>query len=435
MILRFPQIDKRIKGIVTVVLLMCNYCISQTWSNVGNGMVGGYVNTLCAYDSVLYAGGSFLAPGSRIAQWNGEYWQTLGSGINDDVYSLCVYKNNLYAGGWFSEAGGNSIGGFANWNGSTWSAVDPGFQHVVTAMDTVFGKLIFNDRTAVYALNGKLWQNVAYPDMQVNAIAIIDSTIYIAGYGEFKKGISVYCCNVYEGFLYKIKLSGITYKSTLVATFFSHSNLADVYSLAVHDSNLYIGGTFDTVNGQVIHNVAVYNGTTISSVGDINGTVNALTEYDGQLYAGGYFDTAGGVEVSNIASWNDTVWSALGEGVNNEVFAMTPFEGDLYVGGGFTSPGNYIAKYNPANPNEIKNFSSVTLFPNPNNGFYSIGIPSAMLNSNITIYNILGQEVAKYALISTLSKLNLQGSASGVYVYRIVSAEGKEQGSGKFIIN
>jgi hypothetical protein len=435
MITKFPPINLKVKGIIASVLLICNYGLAQTWSAVGNGMVGGYVNTLCTYDSVLYAAGTFIGPGSRIAQWNGESWQPMGSGINDDVYSLCVYKNNLYAGGWFSEAGGHSIGGFAYWNGSTWNAVDPGFQHTITAMDTAFGKLIFNDRTGVYTWNSKIYQYISAENVQINAIAVIDSNLYVAGYGEEKIGLLSICCYIYEGFLYRIKSSGTTYNSTLLATFFSRSNLADVYSLAVHDSNLYIGGTFDTVNGQVIHNIAVYNGTTISSVGNINGTVNALTEYDGRLYAGGYFDTAGGVEVSNIASWNDTVWSPLGQGVNNEVFAMTPFNGDLYVGGGFTSPGNYIARYNPASSNEVKIFSSVTLYPNPNNGFYSIGIPSGMINSNITIYNMLGQQVGKYHLTNTLSELNMQGCSSGVYAYRVETSAGKELGGGKFIIH
>jgi trimeric autotransporter adhesin len=349
-------------------LIVSLQCSAQTWSAVGNGVYGGYVNAMYANDSILYAGGTFIGPGSHIAQWDGVSWSSLSSGINGDVYSLCIYKNNLYAGGYFSKVGGISAAGFVEWNGSNW--IPWGAFNTVTALDTANNFLYSSSYySAITRFNGSIgWFMSGNINIQINKFILYKNNLYVAGYGYKIGGGGL----SYEGFLYQLKLSGTSFTSILVGAFYSSSNMPDLYTMAIHDSNLYIGGTFDTVNGQVIHNIAVYNGNNFLPVGgSINGTVNALTQYNGKLYAGGYFDSAGTTRVNNVACWNDTLWTSLGNGVNNEVFSMTTFKGDLYVGGGFTSPGNYIAKFNPAKiPDTIPIFNSVTLYPNPNNGFF-----------------------------------------------------------------
>lgn len=45
------------------------------------------------------------------------------------------------------------------------------------------------------------------------------------------------------------------------------------------------------------------------------GTINALLSVDGSLYAGGAFFRAGGVNAENVARWDGTRWSAMGDGV------------------------------------------------------------------------------------------------------------------------
>ncbi len=414
-------------------LIVSVQCTAQTWSNVGGGMYGGYVNAMYANDSMLYAGGTFIGPGSHIAQWNGTNWSSLSSGINGDVYSLCVYKKNLYAGGYFSEAGGISASSFAEWNGSNW--IPWGKFNPVTALDTANNYLYSSSYSDIWRFNGSNGFPLSgFISMQINKFILYRNKLYAAGYG-YKRIGGVSYGGTYEGLLYKIKLSGTSFTPVLVGAFYSSAGMPDLYSLAVHDSNLYIGGTFDTVNGHVIHNIVVYNGSGFSSVGgNINGTVNALAEYNGKLYAGGYFDSAGTIHVDNIACWNDTSWSSLGKGVNNEVFCMVPFNGELYVGGGFTSPGNYIAKYNSNSVAEVKNFEAVTIYPNPNNGVFKIGVPKTMNNSRIVIYNILGQEISRFNLNNTIDEVNIEGSSAGIYVYKIETPGGEKQATGRFII-
>jgi hypothetical protein len=74
----------------------------------------------------------------------------------------------------------------------------------------------------------------------------------------------------------------------------------------------------------------------------------------GDVYAGGNFYRVGGITANNIARWNGTAWSTLGNGFSNTApngnstvlaLAFAP-NGDLYAGGRFTSPGNNVARWN-----------------------------------------------------------------------------------------
>ncbi|HSH17428.1 MAG TPA: hypothetical protein VLD18_15420, partial [Verrucomicrobiae bacterium] len=99
------------------------------WLALGSGL-SGYVYSLAVSGGSLYAGGDFttggLNPANNIARWDGNDWMALGSGVNDTVYALAISENDLYAGGWFNKAGGAEAFHAAKWDGSTWSALGPG---------------------------------------------------------------------------------------------------------------------------------------------------------------------------------------------------------------------------------------------------------------------------------------------------------------------
>jgi YVTN family beta-propeller protein len=90
-------------------------------------------------------------------------------------------------------------------------------------------------------------------------------------------------------------------------------------------------------------------------IGGADSQVNAFAVYDGDLYAGGKFTSIGGVRMNNIARWDGTSWTAVGNarrvGVNDRVDSLQVYDGDLYVGGKFTEAGsgisvNHLAKWN-----------------------------------------------------------------------------------------
>jgi hypothetical protein len=106
----------------------------NSWSALGSGMNGGVngaVFALAVSGNNLFAGGLFTTAGgvlaTNIAQWNGSSWSALGSGMNEVVFALAVSGGTLYAGGAFTQAGSDTNANYiAEWNGSSWSALGSG---------------------------------------------------------------------------------------------------------------------------------------------------------------------------------------------------------------------------------------------------------------------------------------------------------------------
>lgn len=110
---------------------------------------------------------------------------------------------------------------------------------------------------------------------------------------------------------------------------------------------LAIGGYFSSAGGVAANSIAVWNGSTYSTLGTgIVGEVDALAVLpDGHLVAAGGFTAAGGTPVSNIAIWDGTSWSGLGTGLDGQVWALavSPVTGELFAGGMFTNAGSVVA--------------------------------------------------------------------------------------------
>ncbi|MCI0489543.1 MAG: HYR domain-containing protein [Blastocatellia bacterium] len=132
-----------------------------------------------------------------------------------------------------------------------------------------------------------------------------------------------------------------------------------VFAIAADGSgNVYIGGLFTAVGHVLASNIARWDGTSWSALGDgsnlsdngVNNQVIAIAISGGDVYAGGTFTqarTSAGsvVQASRIARWSTMTnsWSALGDGtgvnnngVNNIVSALAASGSDLYAGGTFT---------------------------------------------------------------------------------------------------
>lgn len=138
---------------------------------------------------------------------------------------------------------------------------------------------------------------------------------------------------------------------------------------------------------------------------------------------------------SNYVYFGGDLWTTVIFGPDT-----LPFEG---------GEAPFIARWQPCNNietsiNPIIEKSSVSLFPNPNNGVFTIqwsvrmypfGINSVQ-SSVLEIYNVLGEKVFTETLRSAQgdNTINLIGQPNGMYLYRIVDENGELIGEGKFII-
>ena len=86
--------------------------------------------------------------------------------------------------------------------------------------------------------------------------------------------------------------------------------------------------------------------------------------------------------------------------------------------------------------NQIIVNNSVTIYPNPNSGKFTIHLLTQSGKPIVEIYNFLGVQVFKEALNNSEANNNisLTGQPSGLYFYRIVNESGDLMGNGKFVI-
>jgi hypothetical protein len=133
---------------------------------------------------------------------------------------------------------------------------------------------------------------------------------------------------------------------------------------------LYAAGTFQSADGVLAMNIARWDGTAWSplgqGIGNSSSAVWRLEVYDDgngpALYAMGSFFEAGGQPVAKLVRWKDSVWSEVGGGIqpaNGIPYTSTRFgpPGEvpaLWIGGNFgaggTTPSANVAAWRGCPP-------------------------------------------------------------------------------------
>jgi hypothetical protein len=289
--------------------VIANYIVNwngSTWTPLGSGMNGPYVQAIALSATDLYAAGRFTGAGvagtNFIAKWNGNTWSPLGSGMNNHVFALAVAGGDLYAGGEFSTAGGTSASSIAKWNGSIWLPLGSG-------------------------LNNFAW-----------ALAVSGTNVYVGGAFTTAGGSPANLIAGWNGSTWSSLGQGVKGGHTVVR------------ALSVAGSDLFVGGDFTLATNPggmtvPVNYVAKWNGSVWSALGlGLNNPVQGLAISGSNLYAGGTFNRAtnsggGTVTALGIAKWDGTNWSALGSGLGGQAIALAVSGNDLYVGGTFSTAG------------------------------------------------------------------------------------------------
>lgn len=365
------------------------------------------VNAIAVNGTDVYIGGAFTQIGSdtvySLIKWNGRNWSILDSSMDGQIYALAVNGNDLYAGGWFTTINGVTVNHIAKWDGSSWSALGTGTDNIVFAIgvqgsNVYAGGAFFNaggtSASYIAKWDGTSWSALgAGFNGQVAAIAMQDTVVYAGGFftqsgpdtldyvarwdgsswsplslglnGGVEalaiNGSDIYAGGQFTGYRHRIIVTGVVI--VLAAHYVARWNggwsalgggtNAIVNALAVSDTNLFVGGQFDSAGGSPSKNVAMWNGSSWTPLtsGVRGGTswVSALGMAGTVLYAGGNFVAAGDDSVVNIAQWNGSGWSPLGLGLNGEPSALVSIGTDVYAGGNFTAAGgvvvNHIARW------------------------------------------------------------------------------------------
>ena len=313
-----------------------------SWSASGAG-VDGPVWALSALDDrsgdgpALYAGGFFTEAGgieaNHVAKWDGSEWTPLEAGTDWFVTSFSVLEGDapdesaLYVGGAFDSAGEIPASNFAKWDGLVWSTTGNGMA---------------GEGSLTIVIDFE-----SFDDGSGDGPALYAGGIFGSAGGEAAKAIARW-----DGSEWSPVGGGIPGTSNAVFDVFSFDDGSG--------PALYAGGFFQSAGGVAANNVAKWDGAEWFPLGaGADGIVRAFASYDDgsgngpELYIAGRFETAGGLIVNNVARWDGSQWSALGDGitggknVHNKLWSMTVFDDGsgeaLYVSGNFTTAGGIPA--------------------------------------------------------------------------------------------
>ncbi len=90
---------------------------------------------------------------------------------------------------------------------------------------------------------------------------------------------------------------------------------------------------------------------------------------------------------------------------------------------------------NPTAIQQVSDNISVNVYPNPSHGEFTFELPANMVNAQIKVYNMIGQEVSTYKVTSDINKVNLGNQAKGVYLYRVLNEKGTSVSTGRLVID
>ncbi len=377
------------------------------WSALDNGIAAiarpyGYVYALAVHQNYLYAAGQFDSianvtgrmgePGNpatpvfwlatEFARWDGKEWTAFrrpsyaSSGVvtisgirrnsqNGLIAALAIDgAGKVYLGGRFHIAGPSYNDSYGN---VVWSPTEAVFANNICAFDgdTIWSVLgnglnsqdrngrggyvrdielrgdelyvcgnfenagprktddiaMWNRRTKTWSAPGgplRTASHTAGSNTQINAVEFVGDDLYVGGTFDLLNGREI------AGIA---RLDGTTGSWNDLKT--PGFQCPPVTAMKADGTNLYVAST------QGLH---LWNGTSWSDfAGTINGQVRTLAVADGRLYVGGKFSEAGGVPAENFAIWSLTErrWLSDAPKVSDTVHAILVENGKVYIGGRF----------------------------------------------------------------------------------------------------
>jgi hypothetical protein len=285
-------------------------------------------------------------------------WIGIGGPPNARVTALAELDGRLYAAGMFTTIGGVPANRIAVWDPAAgggvgaWSALGSGLNGGVETMLGVGGRLYVGgsftiagggaaSRIAVWdpaaAGGAGAWSSVGIgTNGTVWSLAVHEAQVVVGG--DFTVAGGVAAARV-------ARLDPSTGIWSSMGVGFNDI----VRAVHVGSTGLHVGGDFTASGAISTRRIARWDPTAGGGAGEWvrkgsvdNGNVLALGEVGGVLHAAGTFDQASGALVRKIAAWDPTAgtvgaWVPLGGGTNQTIETLTTLDGELHVGGRFLS--------------------------------------------------------------------------------------------------
>ncbi|HET7225413.1 MAG TPA: FlgD immunoglobulin-like domain containing protein [Candidatus Eisenbacteria bacterium] len=376
--------------------------------------VNGPVYAMYLFAGVLYVGGSFTSAGGLARTCLAALDTLTGGahpwnpGADGEVHAICPFGSSMFVGGQFFHLGGLARGRIAavDTAGVVWPTWDPeangqvltiGVRHtLVPNTVTVYaggdysaiGGQARNSLAAIDATSGSatFGQATAFNPNANNAVrtmiivGTLSPTIYVGGDFTAIGGVGRNALAALNGSGAATAWNpGITNGGGRLVS-------PSVFALALSGTTMYVGGSFDFINGQPRFDAgALDTGTGAVSAWnpDPAGRVNAIGLGMFSEYLGGEFASLGGVVRHNVAALDLVTGEANGWDPNSdgEVDALQVVNGLIYAGGQFANIGGgahaYVAQLD-ATTGVAGGWN-----PNANGGVTSIGGRTAMSRSTI----------------------------------------------------
>ena len=230
-----------------------------------------------------------------------------------------------------------------------------------------------------------------------------------------------------------------------------------VYTTSIQsDGKVIIGGYFTSYNGIARNGIARLNTNGLIDTsfnpgvqtGAYGSVCTTSIQSDGKVIIGGNFTTINGIARNGIARLNtdgtlDTSFNpGTGIGVNSTFVVRTTSiqsDGKIIIGGNFTEYNglgrNRITRINGNNAlsTSVFNKNTITIYPNPTNGIYTLQTNEMNAVKSISIYTILGQKIHDAVISSNETTIDISNQPKGVYLYKVFGVEGETK-SGKLVI-
>jgi trimeric autotransporter adhesin len=440
-----------------LLMLITQLCGAQSWSLVGCGLYksfvicGNYpkVDILNGYNGRIYASGGFSnscsvsVPG--LGQWDGNKWDTVSNGIHSPL--LATYNGNLYNADYYN---GEQI---SEWNGSSWSII-ANTNNSVSVLLVYDGNLYaagtFDSLNKLPMNHIAMWNGISWLNVGVGVGSGVDHIASMLEYngnlivgGSFTTAGGNPANNIaqWDGANWSALGAGVTGTSLG----FSYP----VMSMVGYNGNLIVGGAFTNAGGNPDNYIAQWNGINWSNLSSgmtacstCGGGVYSLAIYNGNLCVGGWFDSAGGISALNIVKWNGSNWSNIGSVGSLPLIVSTLYAYDsvLYAGGQGIMENESVFQWSDfaviTGTDKLSSINSLTIFPNPSNGVFTFQI-ALNTSGQIVVYNLLGEKVYDATLRQAQgeNQIDLSMHPAGMYLYRIMDGLGNSIAKGKLIIN